>query len=1030
LNQVVARHEILRTSFRQPEGMRALQQVIHEQLEPAIGIERGDAAELARDSAALADVLTREAAASTGTDSALSARSDAGKSAGADSGGGAEPGRGTGLRALLIADADADADGVLVLTVPGGCADARSMLVALDELGDLYRRAGEADEPVQYADYAQWRHELTADEAPEADAARSFWRNDAVDRPPPPELLFADLARAGGGGAAESVALVLDGAELEALRAGSDRAGVSVAVFIEAAWHALLARLSGAAALLIAGWFDGRVEPDLECAIGSFAQPGPIRTRFEEGTSFAEILDQVRRARVDVAQLQDYSTAADLIALARDARIGFSAVTVPAGRAPIVRVLTISSPAAPVAALLELRCSDSHVVAEVRFDPSALARQDAEELSRRLRTILISAAGDPGQMVTGLAICEPVERAQILAGAAGPAADEDAGIPFAALFERQVQRTPDRPAVSGQGMTMSYAELNAAANRLARRLIELGVAPNVTVGLCMSRTPAMLTALLGIVKAGGAYLPLNFEHPVARLGHQLSEAGASVVVTDADLLGRLGPLPVVNVCLDRDADTLTALQDTDPGQPVGADDLVYIMYTSGSTGKPKGVSVTQSNLSNYATYMVRRLGVADLKDGAGARYGVVSAISTDLGNTAIFPALISGGCVQLISAEASMEAGALLAELDGIELDILKITPSHLHALLSGRDDRAATAVIPRRCLVLGGEALSWALVQRVRDLRPACTIINHYGPTETTIGCCTHDVDEVRRDDCATVPIGTPIAATRAYVLDRADQPLPAGVAGELCIAGAGVALGYIGDSVDSARRFIADPFADADSAAMYRTGDRARRLRDGAIEFLGRVDDQVKIRGFRIEPGEIELALTAHPAIRQAAVSAEEDERGTLRLVGYVVSSEDPTVEQLQAFLAQTLPDYMIPTRFAAIESLPLSPSGKLDRKALAGLAAIGARREAQFVAPRDPVEHEIAEIWRELLGVERVGVFDDFFALGGHSLLATQAIMRIRRAHGAIPLRALLAAPTVAALADVVRASHEAAPAGTGS
>jgi len=345
-------------------------------------------------------------------------------------------------------------------------------------------------------------------------------------------------------------------------------------------------------------------------------------------------------------------------------------------------------------------------------------------------------------------------------------------------------------------------------------------------------------------------------------------------------------------------------------------------------------------------------------------------------------------------------------------IDVLKITPSHLRALLGGA---APGDVLPRGVLVVGGEALRWDLVARIRALEPSCALLNHYGPTETTVGCTTYDVDATPRADAATVPIGTPIDGAWAYVLDAALEPVPAGVPGELVVGGAGVANGYAGDPAETAARFVADP-GDA-SRRAYRTGDRVRRLRDGAIEFLGRVDDQVKIRGYRVEPGEIEAVLARHPEIRQAAV-ALDDSAGEARLVAYLVSANEPSVEELQSFLAVSLPDYMVPSAFATLEALPFTASGKVDRRALVGLAAVQTRRETEFVAPRDDLEREIAAIWCELLGLEQVGVHDDFFALGGHSLLATQAIIRIRRVHGDIPLQALLAAPTIAAVADVVR------------
>lgn len=366
--------------------------------------------------------------------------------------------------------------------------------------------------------------------------------------------------------------------------------------------------------------------------------------------------------------------------------------------------------------------------------------------------------------------------------------------------------------------------------------------------------------------------------------------------------------------------------------------------------------------------------------------------------------------MRVVSVPASMDATTLAAEL-GAPADAMKITPSHLRALIAGGTESAA---LPSRWLVLGGEALSWELVQQVRAASPQLRILNHYGPTETTVGCCAYPVGD-RRTDALTVPIGFPLAGYRAYVLDANLEPVPIGVPGELCIGGAGVAAGYVGTNGGA---FLEDPFAAG--SRIYRTGDRVRRLRDGALEFLGRLDDQVKIRGYRVEPGEIEAALMTHPAIRHAAVNAEADERGELRLVAYIAPSDSPSPEELQALLARSLPDYMVPSAFATLATLPFTPSGKIDRAALPGLAEVQTRRATDSVAPRDEIESEIAAIWASLLGVEEVGVFDDFFSLGGHSLMATQAIMRIRRRYGDIPLRALLAAPTVAALADVVRES----------
>jgi amino acid adenylation domain-containing protein len=1000
LDGVVARHEILRTTFVQPAGMRTPQQIIGEPSAPAWSLEElPSAAEEIGDGDALEELMAREAERELDLE------------------------RGPLVRVLVAGGAEESA--LLLLTVCAACADSASLLLALTELCASYGGKELAEEPVQYADYAEWRHELIADEESQVQDGLAFWREDAADRPAPPRILFA-LRDAPRGTRRAATPLDLSAVGLGELQRAAVGAGVPVEVFLEAAWHALLARTSGASELLVAGWAGGRAQPDLAHAIGAFEQPVPIRSRFQETTTFAEILDQVRRARAQAARWQDCADAADLAAVAEQAAAGWTFSSVGPLTAPAREVLALRLAPSPTPLTLALRGSDVALTGELVYDPHAVEQDDAREIAGRFVTLLRSALADPALAVSQLEILDTSERERLLSASAADAPAAGAGTPVHERFEEQARSTPDRVAVIGATGSLTYAELDAAANRLASHLEQLGPVRRQPVGLCMERTPSMIVALLAILKAGGAYVPLNYEHPPARLSHQLLDAGARVLVTEQHLLASLPTeLDATVVCVDRDAAAIADRPAESLGPIATLDDLTYVMYTSGSTGTPKGVAVTHGNLSNYAASIAARLSAAE--DDSGLVFGVVSAISTDLGNTSIFTPLVSGGCIRLIGAEAATDGGLLAAELDGEMLDVLKIAPSHLRALLAANAD----GVLPRRWLVVGGEALRWELVEQIRSHSPDCQILNHYGPTETTVGCATYLVEDGSRPDSLTVPIGFPLAGARTYVLDTRLEPVPAGVPGELCIAGAGVAAGYLGDAEGSNDKFVADPLAPADDGKgrMYRTGDRVRRLRDGAIEFLGRLDDQVKVRGFRIEPGEIEATLGAHPAIRGVAVSTEDDERGGLRLVAYIVAPDAPAVEELRAFLGQTLPDHMIPSAFRTVESLPLSASGKIDRRALAGLAEVQARREAEYVAPRDEVERQIAEIWAELLGVERVGALDDFFALGGHSLLATQATMRIRRLYGEIPLRALLAAPTVAALAEVIRATAAPSVAGGG-
>jgi amino acid adenylation domain-containing protein len=958
------RHEILRTTLPQPAGLRGRSQLIHDSL-PLEWTERESHS--AGDLGALQGILEAEARRPFDLD------------------------RGPLARALLLRGEDC---AVLVLTAHAACADPGSLLILLRQILD--GSGPEAAEPVQYADYAQWRHELIAGDDEPAAEARAFWTAVADELPSRAPILFARQGDAGGAGR-QSVSIPIDWDLV--VRAG-ERSNVSPALFLEAAWHALLARSCGASELLLAGWSDGRAQSELEDAVGPYAQPLPIRSRFEPETTFAEVLDQVGRAGVRSAAWQDYARAEDLAGISAQATAAFAHLEL-GGLEPAAL-----TPPASVAPLLCSRSSGaSRHSAELWYDPAVTPAEDATQLAAGLQSLLQSACTDPARPVAELALTAVAAREKLLSSASGPPPKGSAAIPVHELFARQTQRSPDAPAVADAGGELSFAELDSASNRLAGLLGELGVVPGATVGLCMERTAKLLTAVLAVLKAGGAYVPLNHEHPSARLVHQLRESRAAAVLTEEHLLPRLPGLDCEVVCVDRDDEQIGSFPDLAVKHGAGPKDLAYVMYTSGSTGLPKGVAVTHGNLANYAASIVDLLAAS----GQGLRFGVVSAISTDLGNTCIFPPLISGGCVKLISPEASMDADAMGAELGEEPLDVLKVTPSHLRALISSE----SPAVLPRGWLLLGGEALSWDLVQRIRSLAPECRIVNHYGPTETTVGCCVYEVEE-RREDCATVPIGRPLGGVRAYVLGAAGDPLPPGVPGELCIAGAGVAAGYVGQSGEA---FSEDPFA---GGRMYRTGDSARTLRDGTIEFLGRVDDQVKIRGFRIEPGEIESALLRHPAVRQAAVVPEHDERGEIRLVGYVASTAAPSIDELQEFLGSSLPAYMVPSAFAMLESLPFTASGKVDRRALRDLQAAQTRRQAEYVAPRDEIETEIAGIWSELLGLEQVGVFDEFFALGGHSLLATQAIMRIRRLHGDIPLGALLAAPTVADLAEVVRSA----------
>jgi amino acid adenylation domain-containing protein len=960
---LVQRHEILRTVFVRAPGMQLPSQVILERLEPEWHVdESGDA---------LASVMEGESR----RPFALAT--------------------GPLLRARLLPFSDSGQ--MLVLTAHSAVADGASLLEIARGLRSADGAA--AEEPLQYADYAEWRAEVAAQAAAEPEGEQDGSS---------PTLLFG-AAPAEEAFRVQALKLPIAADLAAALEAAAASSKVKRSLFAEACWHACIHRLSGASSLVLAAVTDGRGQDELAGALGSFAQPLDVTTRFEEETSLAEIVDQIRRAREAGIRRQDALTGAALGRAARRGKLSFQAFET---SIPAAEIDTLQAPAAPFALQLSWLEAADGPSAELNYDPSAYDADDVARIGSSFFALLAAAAS--ASAVDELPIVTAAERDELATLLLGPRLDA-VDSSYHELFEQQAARTPDRMAVRDGQRSLTYAELNSRANALASHLRELGVGRNAAVGMCTYRSVESLVAVLGILKAGGAYVPLNFDHPAARLQHQLAETGAQVIVAEGDLAEQLPPFGGTIVAVESTSSNGDVPNRAGVNEP---DDLVYIMYTSGSTGLPKGVEVTHANLVNYSLAVADRLG---LEEADSLQFAVVSAISTDLGNTAIFPALIRGGCVNLVAPETAMDPEAFAAAAGQTGIDVLKITPSHLGALLAGND---SPGVLPRRLLVFGGEALSWDLVREISVRAPSLKIVNHYGPTETTVGSSTFLVGgEVEQWRPATVPIGRPLANTVAYVVDRSGEVVPPGVPGELLLGGRGVARGYLNRPEETAERFVADRFGDG---RVYRTGDRARALPDGSIEFLGRFDDQVKIRGFRVEPGEVETALSRHPSVKQAAVRAVEDASGNARLIAYVVTVSDAPVEELHSFLAESLPEYMIPSAFVSIESLPLTASGKIDRLALPDPDTLDADREARYVAPRDDVEAEIARIWGELLGVEQVGAFDDFFELGGQSLLAAQVIMRLRRVYGDVPLQALFIAPTPAGLAELVREGMAAAEA----
>ena len=898
--------------------------------------------------------------------------------------------------------------------------------VIQSDLAAIYTtlRAGEEPAlppPVQYPEYSRWQRERLNEEALRYEL--EHWSARLANptalelpgdrtRPPAPSMRGARLRTT-----------VPPDVEA-ALRALGREAGATFFMTMLAALQAFLHRYTRQEDLVVGTAVDNRGRVELERAVGLFTNVLALRADVSGRPTFRELLSRARASTLDAVAHQELPF--DRLAAAAPER--------DASRHPIFQVFYEFIVPAP----LELPIPDLHsepfevpkqtsefdlglYLDEQRggleavweysgdlFEPATIERM-AGHFIRLLEGIV----ADPDRPIDELALLDDAQRRQALSGADATGAP----LPEACiqeLFEGHARRAPDAPALVAGEERLSYGELNRRANSIAHLLLELGVAPGDAVGLCLERSVDLVAAMLGILKAGGAYVPLHPDHPASRLLAQLDTAGARMLIAQAPLEGFAGTL----LSLEREGERLATLPDTDPEPAVGPDDTAYVLYTSGSTGTPKGVAVTHRNLANYTAHMVGTLG----EDGttSGLHFGSVSAVSTDLGNTAIFPALAGGGCLHLIATDVTTDGAAFAAYTAGRPLDVLKITPSHLASLL---DAAAGEAILPRRWLILGGEALSWELAQRV--LAPGGPrVVNHYGPTEATVGCCTYELDLDRpRPPAATVPIGRPISNATAYVLDSLMQPVPVGVAGELYVGGAGIARGYVNQPAQTAEVFVPDPYSDEPEARLYRTGDLARRLPDESLEFLGRADQQVKIRGYRVEPAEVQAVLMREPGVRQAAVLATGD-GDSRRLVAYVVADEGQvSPSSLQEALAQTLPAYMVPSQIATLDTLPLMPNGKLDRASLPSLEVTVAA--ATRTEPLSELETQLADIWAELLECE-VGPEDNFFEAGGHSLLAIRLIARMRTELGVkLTLKALIEAPTIGQFAARIESVRGAAP-----
>ena len=899
----------------------------------------------------------------------------------------------------------------LVLSLPVLCCDLRSLENLASEIGRAYADGFDAaNEVMQYADVAEWQQELLASD--ESKTARDYWRDYCrkIDFTALESMLAGFEKKSPGEFAPDAV---VKRVELKSL---GEHAGASLGDFMLACWQVFLSRMAGRPNITVGYQVDGRNYAELAGALGAFAKYLPLDSNCSDGVTFENFVQQVERDTADFHNWQDsFSWSHAGLPAGQEQGpvlpVAFDYAELPdAATVGGLRISTARQEACSERFRLKLsaRRQGDRLKLEFHFDSARLDCDTIERWSSHFLTLMSAAAAHPETEIGRLPLLNEADRRRLLVDWNRTAAEFPREHCIHDLFEAQAASTPEAPAVRYQDECLTYRQLNQQANQLAYYLRSKGVTADSLVGLCLDRSTNMMIAVLAVLKAGGAYVPLSADHPKPRLALQL--AGATVLITEGKFECLMPSFGGPVVLIDRDGEQWSSLPTANPQPLTNPESLAYVIYTSGSTGTPKGVAVRHRNLVNYTSFMERRLELE--KCAEPLHFATVSTLGADLGNTCIYPSLVSGGCLHVIGYDVAADSQRMREYMAKYPIDVLKIVPSHLLALLNAGGGRE---VLPRKYLVLGGEAFTIPLMEKIIAAGGTCEVLNHYGPTETTVGSLTLRLREYdwRRSLAQTIPIGRPIANTRVYLLDAHGEPVPVGVAGELYIAGEGVAAGYVNQPERTAERFVPDRFGPESSAHMYRTGDVARYLPDGNVEFLGRVDDQVKIRGFRIELGEVESVLLRHGGVKQAAVLALADERGEKSLVAYVVGTAGG--DELRSYLREQLPDYMAPSAIIELPKLPLNANGKIDRQALPRPEDVkGAHKES--VAPRTPGEEVVAAIWAEVLKRDGLSVEDNFFEIGGHSLLATQIASRLREHFRIpVPVRAVFEAPSIAELAQ---------------
>ncbi|MCA2709690.1 MAG: non-ribosomal peptide synthase/polyketide synthase [Microcystis sp. M015S2] len=930
------------------------------------------------------------------------------------------------IRATLLKLSDTEH--FLLICLHHIVSDGWSMGVFIEELTTLYNAYTKGLEPllpelpIQYADFAIWQREYLQGEIRQNQL--NYWQKQLAaapallhlptDRPRPPEQRFEG----------DQINGILSPELSQDLNKLSREKGVTLFMTLLTAFKVLLYRYTGQEDILVGTPIANRTRSELAGLIGFFVNTLVLRTDLAGNPSFSEALKQVRKTATDAYDHQDLPFEMLVEALQPERNMSYT---------PLFQVMfgldnevlnemdlegikatpqPLEFKKAKFDLSLFIQVKEAGLTAHWEYNTDLFNAETIERMNGHFLALLEGIIANPSERISQLPLLTKSEQQQLLIDWNNTEVDYPVDKCIHQLFEEQVERTPDTVAVIFEEQELTYNELNCRANQLAHYLQSLGVKPDELVGICVERSLEMIVGLLGILKAGGAYVPLDPDYPLERISLMLEDAGLKVLLTQQKLIDKLSESQAnINiVCVDADLPVISKEEQKNLITTIKSSNLAYVIYTSGSTGIPKGVLVTHQGLLNLVFWHQNTFEITNLDKATQ-----LAGTGFDAAVWELWPYLTAGASIYLVKPEILISLVELQKWLAAKKITISFLPTPIAEQLLSLEWTEINVSL---RTILTGGDKLN----QYPSNFIPF-QVVNNYGPTENTVVTTSGVVISGEKNNSLSPAIGRPIFNTQIYILDSNLQPVPVGIPGEIHISGAGLARGYLNRPELTQEKFIPNPFSNSPDSRLYKTGDLARYLPDGNLEYLGRIDNQVKIRGFRIELGEIETVLSQHSAVKTAIVIAREDETNQKRLVTYIVAKKEQNslnITQLRQFLKAKLPEYMIPSAFVILESLPLTPNGKIDRRAL---PAPEFQSQEQYIAPRNPIEEILSSIWVKVLKVAKVGIYDNFFELGGHSLLATQLISRIREAFQVeMPLRELFVAPTIAELSQEIKRLSE--------